>query len=123
MVKKKLSRLISVSKSPKQSCYTLQKDDTLQQNLYDFFIDLGMKEDNFYLQHFLVTESWDMDKSGKRFMKIDAYHDYRYNLQDKKWDIDVFIGREKVILVVRSKSDRQKEVSEKLFKYVKFRKE
>jgi|APSaa5957512622_1039677.scaffolds.fasta_scaffold38739_4 hypothetical protein len=118
---KKLDKSIirSVRKLPKMSEYVFTKDDTIPNNFLKLFLDLGVDEENFYLKHFLVTEDWDRDQSGTRFMLIDHYHDYRYNILDKNLDIDVFIGREKVILVIRTKKDRQLEISKKLFKIAK----
>ena len=113
------STIRSVSKSPDMNQYIFTKDDTVPKNLYDFFTDLGINEEDS-LKNFLVTEDYHNDGTGERFGSIKSMHDWRYNLRDDIFDIDVFIGQEKVILVIRSKENKQKEISEKLFKVAKF---
>ena len=106
----KKSIILSASKGAKINEYILKKDNTIPQNLYDFFINLGVKEDNFYLYHFL----------GKQNRSFALTGDHRYNIPDKIFDIDVFIGKEKVILIIRTKKDMQQEISKKLFRVAKF---
>ncbi len=115
----KKSIVRSISKTPKMSEYILTKDTTLTENLTKFFINLGFDETKFDLEYFLITESSQTKEPKKKPFSIYDHEDCRYNLKDKNLDIDLFIGVEKVILVIRTPKDRQEEVSNKLFKVAK----
>jgi len=54
-------------------------------------------------------------------LKIDEFVDKVYGMENKDYFINVFIGKEKVILVVRSSEDRQPEISEAVFEFADFK--
>ncbi len=50
----------------------------------------------------------------------EVYNLGMYDLENGVYFIDVFLGRKKIILIVRTKEDKQKEISEAVFEFADF---
>ncbi len=111
--------LISISKSSFKSQYIFNKDKSIPEIFFNFFIDLGFDKNSMDLRCFLVSKKYKKDGCGERFIDIHGLNNFHYNLKNNIYDIDIFMGSKKVFLIIRTKKDLQREISDKLFKFIR----
>lgn len=109
--------LLSIAKNPRKSVYEFKKNINAINFIDKIVADLGINYDEYYT----IKESfWNIEGNEKR--NINKIKDEYFDLNSKKYLVDVFIGDKKIILVIHYRSDRQIEVSEVVNKYVDFKK-
>ena len=85
---------------------------------------LKIKKFTDFLSKFLDEfDLYDCEDEGKNvYLDIKKKKDGYYNFNNDNYDIDLFVGGIEIILVMRTKVDKQTEISDKIFKYVEFKK-
>lgn len=111
---------ISLSKSPYRSEYTFRKEQQMFEFVRNFLIDLGFEEsrvNSFGRPIDKNTEEAILDKEES----IDNYVDRIDNFGNDVYSVDIISFSEKMVLVINSREDKQKEIVEALEKYVDWR--
>lgn len=108
-----------IIKSNFESQYILNKDCNISRALFNFFVELGFDERDQNWTSFFINKEYYKNNGENKFVSFGELEDFRYNLDNDLYDIDVFFGHRKVFLVIRTEKDMQQEIAEKLFKFVK----
>tara|TARA_Y100000034_G_C6685121_1_gene301348 strand:+ start:165 stop:602 length:438 start_codon:yes stop_codon:yes gene_type:complete len=82
--------------------YYVEKNKDFKKIFIKFMIDLGFEEEGVKKRF----QYYD-DKSELVVLKITEIVDECWNFNNKKYDVDVFIGKKKVIIVVRTSKRRK----------------
>ena len=81
--------------------YSVEKNENFKNIFIKFMKDLGFDEGK------IKQGFWSYDDDNKFELKISDFEDcYRY-YENKKYDIEVFYGNKKIILVIRTKERRK----------------
>ncbi|GEM_PF-5832201 len=85
--------------------YSFKKNEEFKKAFIKFMEDLGFEreriEEEFIITEFIDTEEGEQEI--KRIIRIKEIEDLCRNYENKKYDVDVFYGRARVIIVVRTK--------------------
>lgn len=108
--------ITSISKGTEINQYIFIKEQKFIEKIISFFEDLDFNKDEAPLTYLFKTENYEIDGTEPKYIDINAVKDIRYNIKNDEYDIDIFIGNKKIILVIRTKKDKQKEISNKIFK-------
>ena len=84
--------------------YSVEKNEQFKKVFISFMGDLGFEEKEI-MQTFLRGYEDGMDEIDRE-LKISDFEDCCRHYENKKYDVDVFYGNKKIILVVRTKSRR-----------------
>jgi hypothetical protein len=118
----KKSQLVGLKKSPNQVIFTLKKDKTVPSNLINFFkeIDFSLEPGDFC--GFLESRnySYQRGRNGKDRGSIRKLQDSYYIAKNNGINLYLFIGKNRVFVILETKKDRQQDLSDKFFKYFEF---
>ena len=82
--------------------YSLKKLDEFKEVFINFMIELGFDEEK--TKNSFKSGYYDEEDQYIEFeLKVKDIEDICWNFQNKKYDVDVFFGRFKIILVIRAK--------------------
>jgi len=101
----------SVSKKPLKSVYTFIKVKEIAEGLYKILCDLKISDETEWYKDFMVTEEYYSSGVGQRFIDVTKMEDEYFAVSDDQFDVDIFIGAKKVILIIRTKKDIQQKIS------------
>ncbi len=77
--------------------YTIKKNEDFKKAFFKFMTDLEFDEDKIK-RYFLSKDGNEIE------LKISDFEDVCSNYENKKYDVDVFYGRFKIIIIVRTKN-------------------
>ncbi|MCK5449630.1 hypothetical protein KAI32_02095 [Candidatus Pacearchaeota archaeon] len=63
-------------------------------------------------------EELDLANGESRKVKINEWVDVVCNIKNDDYSVDVFFGKSKIVLVINSRRDKQREISEAVFEFV-----
>ncbi|MEK6859357.1 MAG: hypothetical protein AABX54_00945 [Nanoarchaeota archaeon] len=109
-------KVSSISKGPDTNVYIFLKEQKFIESIISFFKELGFDEDETQMMYVFTTENYNNERTEPEFIDINKMKDNRINIKNKDYDIDIFVGERKIILVIRTKKDKQEEISKKIFK-------
>ncbi len=110
-------KILSMNKTQLRSEYIFKKKKKILEILDNLLKELGFVEPPEHNLRDLICEK----KGPRPKIKVKDLIDEVYSMSNKNYDIEIFIGFEKIVLVVRSKKDRQQEVSDIVFKFAEFK--
>ena len=99
--------ILGMAKTPYRSVYTFSKDEKFLKFFNNFLEEFDLE--------YLEVENDNISYAIER--NKDSY----YNINGVSYDVDVFIGGEEIVLVIRTKGDKQQIISDKMFKLVEFK--
>lgn len=113
--------ITSIKKGPKINEYIFKKNQNFVELIDSFLIDLNIqdyayKHIYYTFKNMLSFEEGSPKKKIKKSLQIRKIKDEIYHFNDKNYDINIFIGDKKIILVIRTKKDKQQEISKKISK-------
>ena len=85
--------------------YSVKKNDSFKEAFAKFMDDLGF-DGKEISNGFVITSTIDTPEGEEeitRVIEVSELIDACYNYQNKEFDVDVFYGKEKVIILVRTK--------------------
>jgi len=106
-------KILGISKSEFRSCYTVEKNQDCFKFIRDFIREL--KIDTPYPYGVILNED---DIATDKEEKIEEYFDKIDNFRNDEYSIDVIAFKEKMIVVINSKEDKQQEIAGILDKYI-----
>ncbi len=108
--------LRSVRKGELRSVFSFNKRWETVDAINDIVIKLGFDEDPEYNLKDLI---YGCREPGPKFT-IEELSDEVYNIVNEKYSIDVFLGEVKIIMIINSREDKQKEIAEAVFEFAEF---
>ena len=110
--------VLSISKQEGRCVYELEKTGNVLEAVANFVKDLGLAETNYNtLKDLFYSQAYLEGKTDKKYEDLENYTDFFFDIKNEEYNLNLFIGLKKVIIVVSYKTDRQKEVTESLFKF------
>ncbi|MCK5449631.1 hypothetical protein KAI32_02100 [Candidatus Pacearchaeota archaeon] len=109
-------KLRSTDKGKFRCEFNFEKSDEVIDAITSIVGRLGMNESP---ENNLRDLIYDERSSGLGF-KIEEAVDEIYGMNNKDYFVNIFLGNEKIILVVNSFTDKQKEISEAVFEFADF---
>jgi hypothetical protein len=100
-------KLLSVSKASKRSVYTFEKNEEFLEFFGNFLNEFGI--------------DYNEAKGDNVACDIEKGYDGCYHIANDIYDVDVAVGGKEIFLIIRTKTDQQIGISEKMFKYVEFK--
>ena len=109
-------KALGVKKTSLRSEFTFEKNWEVTDRISDMLSELGMVD---VPDHNLKDLIFSRTGPGPKF-DIKELVDEVYNLKNGNYSVDVFIGLKKIVLIINSRVNRHKEVSEAVFKFADF---
>ncbi len=114
-------KILGIKKSELINEYTLKKEKGVLENIKLFLERLGY--DKFGDLHYLFySEESEKKPKASSILDVTKIKDKRFNIKNNEYDIDIFIGNKKILLVIRTKKDLQDKISKEIFKIGDFKK-
>lgn len=112
-------KLKSMEKGNLRSSFSFEKSWEVVDAVNEILGKFGLNESPNHKLRFLMCHR--MEPGIK--VEIEEVEDELYNMRNRDYSADVFIGKAEIFLVVNSVTDRQKEVSEIVFEFADFEEE
>ena len=107
-------KILGISKSSNHNVYTFRKNQEFIPAIMKFLLDLGCKDDNVPRFFYVSDKKYGEPISGK-YRKISEFEDQHYFFKLKDFGIDLVFAKNKVFLIINTKSDKQEFISNKIF--------
>jgi hypothetical protein len=101
--------LKTVNKSERRNEYHFEKTLNTIKCLEKFLGDLKIKDAIICLQGLMNSEE-----------RIEDISDVTYGYENEEYTVEIIFGKERIIVIIRSKTDKQDELSRRVFKFADF---
>jgi len=118
----KKATILSVSKSPLRNVYGFKKEQKVIEPIINILSELKFDWFKNRLVDLFVSDKYRDGKTEKRYVNIKKEFDNVYYFTNKTCDVNLFVGRDKIFLVIQTKKDEQQEISKIIFKFADFKK-
>lgn len=111
-------KLYGVKKSEKHNVFHIEKDEILLEKFRECLRNLGVKS---YKTADILSLLGDSDDNyQKRKYSNKLYQDKYFYFENEEFKIDVFFGKERVIVSIFTESDKQEEIMKQINKFCVF---
>ena len=117
-MKKVKSKIYAIKKSEDHYVFVIEKRKESLDRIREFLYDLGFPTYKT-TQIFSLLGDADNNYSTTRYSSK-LYEDRYFYLEHKGYKIDIFFGKDQLIASIFTKTDKQEELSRKLFKSFSF---
>ncbi len=117
-----LARISGVKKSERNNLYIIKKKQGFIPGFRKFLYDLGIgnEDSNIEIYSFGRPFGKDGEPDTTKERNINEMVDEHYLFENKEYVINLVFGNRKIFLIVKTRRDKQREVSEKMRKFCKF---
>jgi hypothetical protein len=115
-----LVKIIGVNKSEYRNCYILEKIQDFLSGFRKFLLDIGFTESDFEAYSFGRPQDKEGEPDITKEEDIIEYVDKDYFFANENYGVDLIFGKDMIFLIISTKEDKQKEISEKVQKFCKF---
>ena len=108
-----MSKIMGVQKTSNASIYIFTKDEDFFSKILRFLIELGLKDAEGSLGEYVNDKL--------TFPNPIRLIDVRKQIKNENYDVHLIFGYKRIFMIISSKENRQKEISNILFKYFKIK--
>ena len=109
-------KILGVSKEDTHSYYLIEKKQSFFQGFRKFLLDLGF-ENNVLIYGFGRPSDKEGEPNESKEDNIEDYVDKQFYFGNQEYKVDVIFGKNKVFMIINSKSDKQEEISQSIQKF------
>src|SRR3990172_6351409 len=112
-------KIFSLGKFEFHNYYVLEKKQEFFTGFRQFLEDLGLgrKDSTYEIYSFGRPEDGMGEPITTKEEEIKFYIDKHFYFENKEYFIDVVFGNDRIFLMIHSKHDKEKEISEKIQKF------
>ncbi len=114
-------KILGISKSNKHNVYVLKKQQEFFKGFRQFLVDIGVgKEHDPQIDIIGRPENEYSEPDTAKELSINAYLDLHDHYKTWMYNVDVFYGQNKIVLVIYSLWNRQDKLSRLILKFCSF---
>lgn len=112
-------RLYGLIKSEARNVFIIEKKKIFLDNFVKFLEALNFDRISIVTELFKLMGSSDDNYSAKKYSNK-LYEDEFFYFENKKYKVDLFFGKNKIILSIFTSSDDQKKITQLIMNFCKF---
>jgi hypothetical protein len=120
MVQKNKLELYGLKKSENHSIFHIEKHKIFLERFREFLHNLGFSEGDTANELLSLMGDVDNNYSAKKYSNK-LYQDEYFYFKNKEYKIEIFFGKEKIIISIFTKSNKQQEIMKEIDKFCTFK--
>lgn len=112
-------KLYGIKKGKTHNVFHIKKDEIFLESFRDFLYELGFKKYITAIELLKLLGDSDNNYSAKKYSNK-LYQDKYFYFENKEFKIDVFFGKEIIIVSIFTSSDNQEKLTKLIMNFCKF---
>ena len=109
-------KLYGIKKGETHNVFQIEKDESFLEYFREFLHELGFKKHTTAIELLKLLGDSDDNYSARKYTD-ELYQDKYFYFENEEYKIDVFFGKERVIVSIFTSSDEQERVTKLMMKF------
>jgi len=112
-------KLYGIRKGERHNVFHIEKDEGFLKSFGDFLFGLGFDKMKIVRELFRPLGDFENNYSKKKYSD-DLYQDEYFYFENKEFDVDIFFGKDKIIVSIFTRVDYQQKIMDEILKFCYF---